>query len=128
MSNKSNLNAIRKLSQNLVAKGISDYKALESTIIQVLSNELGEQNELTKRARDIKHGYVVPSAFSHINGLTTDNQYNSEQYKMYIDLLNETENYLMQFEISDKSKKKIEVHEIYNLINQVTIMLGRLIQ
>lgn len=122
MNNKNKFDEFRKLNQVLIAKGVSDYKSLESTIVQVLSSELGEENELTKKARGIKQGYVVPSAFSHINGITTDNQYNNEQYKMYVDLLNETENFLLLFDTPDnqtgnkQSKKNIEAEEMYNLL------------
>jgi hypothetical protein len=113
--NKSNLEAIRKIKQVLLTKGVSEYKSLESTIIQVLVNELGEKNELTKKAQDIKHGYIVPSAFSHISGLTTDIQYNQEQYKMYLDLLNEVEDFLRLLEDTDISDMNSRTDEIYNL-------------
>jgi hypothetical protein len=122
MSKQNTLDTIKKLSQALISKGVNGYKSLESTIIQVLANELGEQNELTKKARAINQGYIVPSAVSRMYGLTSESLYNNEQYKMYVDLLTETENFLMlfiSFNIDTpivQSESKIKVEEIYNLL------------
>ncbi len=115
MNDNRNNFAIKNLNQLLLNKGVIGYKSLESTIIQVLSRELGEQNELTKKARQIRHGYIVPSSFSHINGLTSDTQYNSEQYKMYVDLLNEAEVFLDLFGVA-QSNEDFNSDEIYNLL------------
>lgn len=116
MIGKSNSIVIQKLKQALAEAGVNKYKNIESTIVQVLSNSLGENNELTEKARTIQLGYVVPSAASCMNGLTTQIQYNNEQYKMYVDLLDEAENYLKMFTISDSANDEFKPEEMYNLL------------
>lgn len=115
MIGKSNSIVIQKLKQALAEAGVNKYKNIESTIVQVLSNSLGENNELTEKARTIQLGYVVPSAASCMNGFTTQNHITMSN-KMYVDLLDEAENYLKMFTISDSANDEFKPEKMYNLL------------
>lgn len=88
------LRRISFLKNQMMKAGDDNVADIEPTIVQVLEDILGIGNEYTKKADKIYHGFIVPSSVKLMYGQATQKQYNTEKFKMYMNLLSQVEAYI----------------------------------
>lgn len=82
------------LKNEMIKEGSENISSVEPTICQVFKDIFGIGNEYTRKVDKIHSGFIVPSAAKFIHGQATNEQYNAEKFKMYMNLISQAEAYI----------------------------------
>lgn len=82
------------LKNEMMNVGTDNIADVEPTMCQVLKDVFGIGNEYTQKANKMHGGFIVPSSVKLMYGQASRGQYNTEKFKMYMDLITQAEAYI----------------------------------